>query len=715
MNKKILLSLTCIIALITTSNAQNALNFDGADDVIQTTNSGVLSSNDRTFEAWVNVNVNAPASNLTILDYGLNVAGSRNTFVIDGNLGLRYISGGTNANINSPAGTITAGQWTHVALVIDNGTGFLYVNGIQVVTGSLSSVNTPSGNANVTIGERVSGGSIPFSGSIDEVRIWDVARTPAEIMASMNSELCSYPSSLIAYYKFNQGFASGNNQGQTSVIGETGDTAVANNFAMIGSSSNWVSGPSISSIVPFNLGVNVDTNSFVFSALDTSASTQYQWYDCTTNSILVGDTNRTYTTRSGGNFAVILSNSSCSDTSACYTISSSGGGNSPGEAVHFDGVDDYIQTTFPGVLDTTNRTFEAWINIDQNAPSSNLTILDYGLNAVGSRNTFIIDGNRNLRFLSGGTNGNLPASSSTIAVNKWVHVAFVLDNGTGFLYIDGIQESTASLSGVNTPSGNANLTIGQRVSGGSIPFAGSIDDVRVWDIARSQSEIFANMNAEFCGSIPGLVAHFDMNGGIAGGNNSTITTVLNSVKSGDGVLTNFTLTGMTSNFVNPGAMLSPLAINTAISQFGHTLTAIDTTVDSYQWFDCSNNMFLQGDTLSSFSATVNGNYGLILTKNGCADTSSCFNVIGVGIEDSNFKNSFYLSQNPVKESFQLINNNGVKVNAFVRDITGKLIYQKWNENSTRIEFDMSEVKSGIYILTVEGNKGQTKNYKIVKK
>ena len=39
--------------------AQNALNFDGGNDVVQTTYPGVLGSANRTFEAWVNVSPNA--------------------------------------------------------------------------------------------------------------------------------------------------------------------------------------------------------------------------------------------------------------------------------------------------------------------------------------------------------------------------------------------------------------------------------------------------------------------------------------------------------------------------------------------------------------------------------------------------------------------------------------------------------------------------------
>lgn len=130
--KKIKLLLLFIVSIIITSHsvfAQNGLDFDGTNDFVQTTYAGVLGTANRTFEAWIFVNSSAPATNLAILDYGLNAVGSRNTFLVTGSRGISYISGGTNANIGSTNSLILDNQWTHVAFVLNNGTGFLYVNG----------------------------------------------------------------------------------------------------------------------------------------------------------------------------------------------------------------------------------------------------------------------------------------------------------------------------------------------------------------------------------------------------------------------------------------------------------------------------------------------------------------------------------------------------------------------------------------------------------
>ncbi|QNL20434.1 T9SS type A sorting domain-containing protein [Hyphobacterium sp. CCMP332] len=224
-------------------NAQNALNFDGVNDFVQTSFAGVQGSNNRTFEAWVNVAPGAAASNLCISDYGLNAVGSRNTFSVGGDRSLKFISGGTNANISTAANVIVEGEWTHVAFVLDNGTGYLYKNGQQVGTGLLTTVNTPSGNQNLIIGQRVNGGSIPFEGSIDELRIWNVARTPQEIQSDTLMELCSSTPNLMAYYQFNQGMAGGNNSGINTLIDENGlNNGTLTGFTLNGSISNWISG-----------------------------------------------------------------------------------------------------------------------------------------------------------------------------------------------------------------------------------------------------------------------------------------------------------------------------------------------------------------------------------------------------------------------------------------------------------------------------------------
>lgn len=485
-------------------------------------------------------------------------------------------------------------------------------------------------------------------------------------------------------------------------------------------------------------------------------------------------------------------------------------------ALHFDGIDDVIQTTSPGVLGDSNRTFEAWINVDTAAPVANLTILDYGTNAVGSRNTFLVDGSGGLRYLSGGTNANISSTPNVITRGQWTHVAFVLNNGTGFLYVDRVQVGSGSLTTVNTPTGNASITIGQRVTGGNIPFSGIIDEVRIWNIALDTMQLNANMNTEFCTLPNGLISYYTLNEGTASGNNLSSTTAIDQVASNNGTLNGFALTGTTSNWVlgaasissgksfdtvaitncqpitspsglyiystsgsyidtipnsincdsiittnftrlnnttytnltisSCGAYSSPsgniifntsgtyldtiitfqgcdsiFAINltvtnitTAITISGNVLTAAETGA-RYRWLDCNNGFAaLPNDTNRILSATANGLYAVEITKNGCIDTSSCVPVVGVGIEELDFKNLISISNNPTNDYFWLTNNSQMEITSTLYNLNGQVLTTTPNSLNDITKFDLSDLPKGIYLLNVISETGSITNFKVIR-
>ena len=70
----------------------------------------------------------------------------------------------------------------------------------------------------------------------------------------------------------------------------------------------------------FDLGVSQSSN--ILTSNETNAT--YQWIDCIDNTIIPGATNQTYAATSNGNYAVILNDGICSDTSACFNVTSIG-------------------------------------------------------------------------------------------------------------------------------------------------------------------------------------------------------------------------------------------------------------------------------------------------------------------------------------------------------------------------------------------------------
>jgi antitoxin (DNA-binding transcriptional repressor) of toxin-antitoxin stability system len=71
------------------------------------------------------------------------------------------------------------------------------------------------------------------------------------------------------------------------------------------------------------IDITTTTTNFVITA-NNSAATSYQWIDCTTNSPITGETNPTYTAVANGDYAVVITESNCSDTSDCVTIAGVG-------------------------------------------------------------------------------------------------------------------------------------------------------------------------------------------------------------------------------------------------------------------------------------------------------------------------------------------------------------------------------------------------------
>ena len=110
----------------------------------------------------------------------------------------------------TPSDTIQLNKWYHIAGVIDAKRDVmrLYINGVEVGrTDFKGQESFYKSRKPLRIGwthEEERPTQSPFVGLIDEVRIWNVARTEAEIRSDMNSQLKGNESGLVAYWKFDE-------------------------------------------------------------------------------------------------------------------------------------------------------------------------------------------------------------------------------------------------------------------------------------------------------------------------------------------------------------------------------------------------------------------------------------------------------------------------------------------------------------------------------
>jgi len=112
---------------------------------------------------------------------------------------------------------------------------------------------------------------------------------------------------------------------------------------------------------------------------------------------------------------------------------------------------------------------------------------------------------------------NLSVSSrSILQPNQTYHLAIVKNGGTGTFYINGnFDGSSTSLSTVFYGSNNVAFGADYRdmFFGSPRYYNGYIKEIRMWNIARSQSDIQSNMNRQLTGNEPGLVGYWKLDEG----------------------------------------------------------------------------------------------------------------------------------------------------------------------------------------------------------
>ena len=140
-------------------------------------------------------------------------------------------------------------------------------------------------------------------------------------------------------------------------------------------------------------------------------------------------------------------------------------------------------------------------------------------------------------------------------------------------------------------------------------------------------------------------------------------------------------------------------ITTSVS--GQTIIAANGNA-THQWLDCdNNNAIITGETGQSYTATVNGNYAVELTENGCIDTSACVAITTVGIIESSFGNDLNIYPNPTIGNFSIdlgINYKSTVVT--LTDLNGKLIQSKQYINSGLLNLKIDK-PAGVYLLIIE--------------
>ena len=123
---------------------------------------------------------------------------------------------------------------------------------------------------------------------------------------------------------------------------------------------------------------------------------------------------------------------------------------------------------------------------------------------------------------------------------------------------------------------------------------------------------------------------------------------------------------------------------------------------TYQWIDCGNgNIEITGETNETFAPTVAGSYAVIVTDNGCPDTSACIEA-NVGIDEL-FANNVSLHPNP-KSGEIFISFEGEEAKVEILNAAGAIVRTISTQPGQMIE--VKDLTSGVYYfnITIDGAK-----------
>lgn len=216
------------------SQCYSALQLDGIDEYLHTPFAN-YTFNNFTLEMWINSsNYNQNEHYISLYQNAYLVLGGWNA----GGAFTTWADGLTPIEIGStPVNTPAVGTWHHVAFVYDGTNQILYIDGVAVTTTATNYAVTNSATfaSGLVIGARYTQNTQFSPTSFEDVRIWNVARTPAELNANISSNLSGSEPGLVAYYRFENGPSS------TTVSDLTGNGNTLTMYNM--EPSDWISGP----------------------------------------------------------------------------------------------------------------------------------------------------------------------------------------------------------------------------------------------------------------------------------------------------------------------------------------------------------------------------------------------------------------------------------------------------------------------------------------
>jgi|GEM_PF-1610389 len=649
----------------------HALAFDGVDDYI-TTPAGVnLANQSFTVEFWAKRIING-ADNY--------VVGQQSSQTVNNSLHIGFRSGnnftfafyGNDLDVASTA--VTDGNfhhWSCVFMANQPGTNrFIYLDGNLIASDEAQANYSGSGPLYI--------GTVPFAaayfnGTLDELKIWNQARTATEVQQDMqNNALSGNQPGLLAYYDMEE------TVGTTSLLDKTShnnDGTLQN----MNPATAWVAGDNSAAEYRVCQTQMSQTATVIIKhpALHTVSVTlchgeNYQYADGTMG---LGIT---------------------ANESHISTLT--------GEAAN--GCDSIVTETIvslPELLGSFTATLCAEESITLNgtvydALNTSGTEIFIGAGPHGCDSSVTVNLTM-LPTLSGSITTTLCAEES-ITVNGTVYDASN-PSGTEVFSNVGIYgcDSTVTVSLTVLPALSGSVTT-SICAEESITINGTVYNVS----NPSGTEVFTNVGTYGCDStvavnltvLPALTG--SVTTAICANESLTINgTVYDATNlSGTEIFTGVGPNGCDSTVVVTLTLNPPVDVTTTTA--GNIITANQPGA-VYQWISCATNTPILGAVSQTFIPTENGAYAVVVTDL-CSDTSDCVNIVTLGVEELSTDVLFNAYPNPTNGLFTIDVNEAVSIK--ITNVAGQLILGRLLEIGKTTIY-LEDVESGIYFVSAVNN------------
>lgn len=152
--------------------------------------------------------------------------------------------------------------------------------------------------------------------------------------------------------------------------------------------------------------------------------------------------------------------------------------------------------------------------------------------------------------------------------------------------------------------------------------------------------------------------------------------------------------------------------DTSVIQTGDTLMST-VSLATYQWINCTTSAPVAGATSQMFIPTSNGSYALVITDNGCTDTSGCITIFDLSLaENENIHVNIY--PNPVIDYMMVhIQESAEHYSLKLFDESGRMVLTSNLGDGNLQMINVQTLAPGLYIVSISDEKGSQVFKKLV--